>query len=78
MGEISGLSECFVNKKDATSCHNAKAAVITEAGVRPISDDVEGLIVYLSVIIRAQSAIIPKGKTSEIYLILQHTKTLGG
>ena len=66
MGEISCLPECFVNKKDATPYHNAKAAIIpliTEGCVRPISDDVEGLIVDLSVIIRAQSAIIPKGKT---------------
>ena len=65
-GEISGLPECFVNKKDATPYHNTKAAIIpliTEGCVRPTSDDVEGLIVDLSVIIRAQSAIIPKGKT---------------
>ena len=70
MGEITGLPECIVDKKTCKTYHNAKSLIVHLIAGKDCNTTVpnaEGLVVDLSVIIRAQAAIIPKGNTFNVF-----------
>ena len=80
LGEMTWLPECFVKKDDGTPYYNAKSdivPIISDGCIAPVGK-VDGLIIDLSVIIRAQAAIAPLRKTFSDFssLVLKNIEKL--